>query len=591
MPRGAEAEEVAVSDDASSGEAAGPARPDPGGDPSARNSALVGAGILLSRITGLLRERAIGHFFGTGFAADAFTAAFRIPNLLQNLLGEGVLSASFIPVYSKLLAEGRREEAGKVAGAILGLLMSVAGGLVILGIVLARPLAAAVAPGLTGATFELTVTLMRIIFPGIGFLVLSAWCLGVLNSHRRFFLSYVAPVIWNVAQIAVLVGFGLTLFAGEFRVGADVATAAAQSDLVVWLAWGTVVGGLLQFLVQLPGVLRVTRELRPSLATELPGVRRVIRAFGPIVAGRGVVQLSAYVDIFLASFLAVGALAALRYGQMLYLLPISLFGMAVAAAELPELSSLRDEDRDRLTDRLDAGMARIAFFVAPTAIAYLLIGDLLVATVFQTGEFDALVTLQVWVVLACYAVGLLASTASRLLQSALYGIGDPRTPAKVAALRVVVSVLLGVVLMFQLDRVAVTSGGLVLVESLPAFGPLPECVRAADITGMKRIGAAGLAIAAGVGAWIEYRLLRREVARRIGPTRIGGGRLRRMLLPLAVAAVASLAVRPLVDGAHPLLAGLGAALAVGGTYLAAARLAGVPEAGELGDLVRRVLRR
>jgi putative peptidoglycan lipid II flippase len=574
-----------VSDEVPADEAEGPGT----AASSDRNSALVATGILLSRLTGLVRERTIGHYFGTGFAADAFTAAFRIPNLLQNLLGEGVLSASFIPVYARLLAEGREEEAGRVAGAIAGLLTVVAGALVVLGVVFAGPLTAVVAPGLTGRTHDLTVTLMRIITPGVGFLVLSAWCLGVLNSHRRFFLSYVAPVLWNIAQIAVLIGAGMLVFGQD--IAATVTAIEAQAGLVVWLAWGTVVGGLLQFLVQLPTVLRVSTDLRLSLRTDLPGVRRTIRAFGPIVAGRGVVQLSAYVDIFLASFLAVGALAALRYGQMLYLLPISLFGMAVAAAELPELSSVERSERPRMVGRLQDGMARIAFFVAPTTVAYLIIGDLVVGTVFQTGEFDALVTVQVWIVLAAYAVGLLASTASRLLQSALYGIGDPKTPAKVAALRVLVSVAIGVVLMFQLDRIAVTPDGLTLTHDLPAFGPLDAEARAPEAGELQRLGAAGLALAAGLAAWLEYRLLRRAVAREIGQTRIGGGRLRPMILPLVVLAGVAVAVRPLVDPLHPILAGFVAVGVAGAAYLAVSRMTGVEEAGDIGRLARRVIRR
>lgn len=566
-----------------------PSRPD-GSQDSSRSSALVATGIFLSRISGLVRERAIGHFFGTGFAADAFTAASRIPNLLQNLLGEGVLSASFIPVYSKLLAEGREEEAGRVAGAVAGLLIALTGLLVVIGVVFARPIMRVLALGFGPQTFELAVLLMRIITPGIGFLVLSAWCLGVLNSHRRFFLSYVAPVLWNVAQIAVLVGVGLTLFGGEF----DAAETArdAQASLVVWLGWATVLGGALQFAVQLPTVIRVSRELKVSLRTDLPGVRRTARAFGPIVAGRGVVQISAYVDIFLASFLVTGAIASLRYGQMLYLLPISLFGMSVAAAELPELSRIGEAGRASLQRRLDTGMARIAFFVAPTMIGYLVIGDLIVAAIFQTGEFTPLVVIQVWAVLAAYSLGLLASTASRLLQSALYGIGDAVTPAKVAALRVAVSVALGTVLMFQFDRVVVVPDGLRLIESLPAFGPLHEGWRQEGaVETVQHLGAAGLALGAGVAAWLEYVLLRRTVRRRIGPTVIGGGRLGRLILPLAALTIVAVVARPVVAGLHPLLAGT---VAVGGAataYLVVARMTGVAEVQDVGRLVSRILGR
>jgi putative peptidoglycan lipid II flippase len=539
----------------------------------------------------LARERALGHFLGTSFAADAFTAAFRIPNLLQHLLGEGVLSASFIPVYSRLLAEGRKREASRVAGAIAGLLAAAAAALALIGIVFAEPLTVLVAPGLQGRprTLELTVSLVRILFPGIGFLVLSAWCLGVLNSHRRFFLSYVAPVMLNLVQIGVLVVAGLTVFASDSGEPA----AATLVSLATWLAAGTVTGGLLQFLVQLPAVLRLERGLRPSLRTDLPEVRTTLRAFGPVVTARGVVQLSSYVQVFLASFLAAGALATLRYAQILYMLPISLFAMSVAAAELPELSRAAPGERRAMTSRLQEGLARIAAFVVPTVFGYLVVGDLLTGALFQTGEFGRLDTVGVWAVLAGYASGLLATTSSRLLQSALYGTGDTRTPARMAVARVAVSAALGVVLMMQMDRFAVTAAGVQLLGDLPAFGPLPNVVRAASGGGdLVRLGAAGLSIASGLAAWLEYALLRRAVKRVIGPTNLAGGQLQPVLIAASIAALAAGVVRPLVSDLLPLVGGTVAVGAMAAVYIAAARSLGVTEIrNALAGLHRRLFRK
>ncbi|MEX2504749.1 MAG: murein biosynthesis integral membrane protein MurJ [Egicoccus sp.] len=568
-----------------------PAEPDPSPPPatSRRNSALVGAGILASRVSGLVRERAMSHFLGTSFAADAFTAAFRIPNLLQHLLGEGVLSASFIPVYSRLLAEEREEEAAQVAGAIAGLLAVAAGVLALVGIVFAEPLTLLVAAGFRSRpeTFELTVRLVRILFPAVGFLVLSAWCLGVLNSHRRFFLSYVAPVMLNVAQIAVLVGAGLTVFRAGF-IGEGSAE-QAQLGLVTWLAVGTVVGGLLQFAVQLPTVIRLSGAPRLSLRTDLPGVRQTLGAFGPIVGARGVVQISAYLQVFLASFLAVGALAVLRYAQILYLLPISLFGMAVAAAELPELSSADRDDRTEVVGRLRHGLTRIATFVVPTVLGYLVLGDLVVGALFQTGEFDRIDTVAVWIVLGGYAFGLLASTASRLLQSALYGGGDARTPARVAIARVIVASGLGVLLMFQLDRFGVTPDGVQLLGDLPAFGPLEQEARDAAGGGdLVRLGAAGLSVAAGVGAWLEFGLLRRTLRRDVGRFAPRWPDLRPIVLGCLAALAVAVGVRPLVGDLSPLLAGFLAVGATGGSYLAVAAGAG---SAEIRSLVHATLRR
>jgi len=192
----------------------------------------------VSRLTGLVRLRIFSHYFGLeSDAADAFNAAFRIPNFLQNLFGEGVLSASFIPVYANLLALRDEKESGRVAGAVLAILALTTSVLVLAGILTTPLLIDAIAPGFHGAERELTVRIVRVLFPGAGLLVLSAWCLGMLNSHRKFFLSYTAPVLWNAAMIATLAGFGGRM---------------SQERLALTLAWGSVAGSAAQFGIQLP---------------------------------------------------------------------------------------------------------------------------------------------------------------------------------------------------------------------------------------------------------------------------------------------------------------------------------------------------
>lgn len=173
-----------------------------------RHAAIVATGILLSRIAGLVRDRVFAYYFGNSEAADAFRAAFRIPNFLQNLFGEGVLSASFIPVYANLLAQGFLEEADRVAATVFALLSLSISCLVLIGVLTTPLLIDTIAPGFRGAKRELTICLVRILFPGAALLALSAWCLGILNSHRRFFISYTAPVAWNLVIIASLIGFG-----------------------------------------------------------------------------------------------------------------------------------------------------------------------------------------------------------------------------------------------------------------------------------------------------------------------------------------------------------------------------------------------
>jgi len=517
----------------------------------------VGAGIFLSRIAGLVRERVLAHTLGLSIAADAFRAALRIPNLLQNLLGEGVLSASFIPVYARLCAEGRTEDASRVARAVGTLLALVASALALVGVLAARPLVLVLAPGFQDGARELTIRLVQILFPGVALLVMSAWCLGVLNSHRRFFLSYVSPVVWNAALI------GAALAAARRFAGRD-----ADDDIAVWIAWGAVAGSAAQLLVQLPAVTRLVRSLRPSLAVRDPGVQATLGAFVPVLLGRGSVQLSGYIDQVLASYLGKGILAAISSAQILYLLPVSLFGMAVSAAELPEMSSATGGEAVRaehLQNRLRGSLRRVVFLVVPSAVAFVAIGRSIVALLFQTGRFGAADTQMVWIILAGSALGLSAGTQGRLLGSAFYALGDPTRPLRAALVRVAITGVLGW-----------------------AFAlPLRD---AFDYSATW--GAFGLTASAGFAAWIEFLLLRRWLARRIGPVPIP---VRLGLGALGAATVAGglgYAAGQLAGtaGAATWLSALIAIGVFGAAYLAVMVVAKVPEVHAITRFLRRARR-
>src|SRR3989441_8221363 len=406
-----------------------------------RSAFLVAAGILCSRLAGLVRLRVFSHYFGLeSDAADAFNAAFRIPNFLQNLFGEGALSASFIPVYAALVARGERHDADRVAGAVSTLLALAVAFLVLVGVLATPVLIAAIAPGFTGEKRDLTIQIVRVLFPGAGLLVLSAWCLGVLNSHHRFLLSYTARVRWNAAMIATLVIFG---------------SHTPLPRLAVLLAWGSVAGSALQFAVQVPVVFTVAKDLRFTLALASEHVRIVARNFVPVFISRGVVQVSAYVDALLASLLPTGAVTGLSNAQLLYTLPVSLFGMSVAAAELPAMSGAAGVDptgAEAVRRRLDAGLRQIAFFVVPSAMAFVALGDVVAAAVLQTGRFRHADAVYVWGILAGSAVGLLASTLGRLYSSAYYALRDTRTPLRFAVVRVALTTLLGYLCAIPLPR-------------------------------------------------------------------------------------------------------------------------------------------
>jgi putative peptidoglycan lipid II flippase len=500
---------------------------------------MVALGILLSRIVGLIRNRAFAHYFGTSDAADAFNAAFRIPNFLQNLFGEGVLSASFIPVYAGLRARNDDIEAERVAGAVAALLGLVTALLVLVGVLLTPWLIAVIAPGFEGEKRAATIGLVRILFPGAGLLVLSAWCLGVLNSHRRFFLSYAAPVLWNLAIIASLLAFG------SRRAGYPLAAIAA---------WGSVAGSLLQLGVQLPTVARLLNGIRPRLVRGSAQVREVLRNFGPVFVGRGVVQISAYVDTVLASLLPTGAVAGLSYAQVIYTLPVSLFGMSVSAAELPAMSSAIGTEEERaayLRERLDAGLRQIAFFVVPSAVAFLALGDVVAGALYQSGAFTRTMTLYVWGILAGSAVGLLASTMGRLYASTYYALHDTRTPLRFAVLRVGLTIVLGYLCALPLPR---------------ALGVDP------------RWGAAGLTASAGLAGWIEFLLLRGALRGRIGATGLPVTLVARLWATAIVAAGGAWAVRAAVPMSNPILAAAVLLTLYGAVYFFITDRLGVPEA-------------
>jgi len=501
-----------------------------------RHAFLVAAGILISRIVGLVRQRVFSHYFGQLNDADAFSAAFRVPNFLQNLFGEGVLSASFIPVYARLLAQGDEEESGRVAGAVGAILALATSVMVLIGVLLTPYLIWVIAPGFEGPKRELTIQLVRILFPGAGLLVFSAWSLGILNSHRKFFLSYTAPVIWNVAMIATMVAF----------------RSNDLNTLAIYLAWGSVVGSALQFFVQLPVVLALTRNLRLRLDTSAANVREVLRNFAPVFVSRGVVQISAYVDALLASLLPTGAVTGLANAQLLYTLPVSLFGMSVSAAELPAMSGAVGLDStDLLRERLNNGLRQIAFFVVPSAVAFLALGDVIAAALLQTGRFTHENALFVWGILAGSAVGLLASTLGRLYSSTYYALRDTRTPLRYAVIRVILTTVLGYV----------------AAVLLPPFLGL-------DLLW----GTAGLTASAGVSGWVEFLLLRRTLNKRLGHTGLPASLTMRLWAAAALGAAVALCVKLVSPIDHPIVAAVMVLTPYGLIYVGLTLAFGVQEA-------------
>src|SRR5215472_2124363 len=514
-----------------------------------RHAFLVAAGIFLSRIAGLIRERVIAYYLGNQtIAADALRGSLRIPNILQNLFGEGVLSASFIPVYARLLAEGEEEESGRVAGAILSLLALVVAALVLLGVLAAPWVVDVILRGFKGETRELTIRLVRILFPGVGMLVMSAWCLGILNSHRRFFLAYVSSVVWNAAIIGALLIFhrgGMTL-------------------LAVYAAWGSVVGSGLQVALQLPVVLRLAPKLPLGFGVHNQNVQTVVRNFVPVFISRGVNQVSAFVDQFLASYLPTGAVSGLSVAQALYMLPVSLFGMSISAAELPAMSSALGSDEqvaETLRHRNAASTKRVGFFVVPSAVAFVALGDVITAALYQTGKFTHADSIHVWAILAGSGVGLVASTIGRLYSSAYYALRDTRTPLRFAVVRVMLTTVLGYFCALRLPQ-------------LLGIDPL--------------WGVAGLTASAGFAGWIEFLLFRGGMNRKIGKSEFPASFFARLWLAAVIGAGVAWAVKLALHPRQPQIAAMLILVPYGAVYPGCTMMFGVEQAGAL---VKRLLSR
>ncbi|HUP19295.1 MAG TPA: murein biosynthesis integral membrane protein MurJ, partial [Gemmatimonadota bacterium] len=394
---------------------------------SGRATVVVMFGIGVSRLFGLVREQVVAFYFGRAAVYSAFVAAYKVPNLVRVLLGEGNLSASFIPVLAERMREGGEAEARRLARGVLGLLLAVVGVVTLAGMAAAPALAWVVAPGFDPALRALVQRLIVILFPTVGFMVASAWCMGVLHARGRFFWPNFAPLFWSVTSAAALI-----VFVG--RTG---------MDPVYVLAWGVVAGSAVQLVVQLPAAWAAIGTLAPAGSWKDPAVRRVTRLFGPMLVGTGVAQLSTLVDVQIASFVSDESVASLAYAQRLYLLPLSLFGVSIAQVALPTLAHDAAAGGEAAVGaELSKAWRRMAFLVIPSTLGLAAFGRPAVSVIFEHGRFDAADTGAVTAVLAGYAIGLLAYGSARLFATAFHALQDTATPVRVAVVALAANVVL-----------------------------------------------------------------------------------------------------------------------------------------------------
>jgi putative peptidoglycan lipid II flippase len=410
---------------------------------------VIGLATLLSRILGFARDMVLARLFGAAPAADAFFVAYRIPNLLRELFAEGSMSAAFIPVFSEYLAKRTKRDAWELASAAFTTLLTILTGVCVLGIFASPWIVRLIAPGFSGDAEQqaLTTLLTRMMFPYLLFIGLAALAMGVLNSVRSFAAPAFSPVLFNIAIIA-----------------AAFLLAPLFAEPILAVAVGVVIGGLAQFLSQMPALRQAGLLFGWRFDFAHEGVRRIGWLMAPALIGLSVTQINILVSTILASYFPGGP-TYLFYGMRLIHFPLGIFGVALATALLPSLSTQAAKgELDALRRTLGFGLRLIFFMIAPAMVGLILLCVPIVHLFFEHGRFTAADTQGTAAAVLAYAVGLWAFAGVRIVVSAFYSLQDTRTPVLVAAVALAANIALSLLLMGPLRH-----AGLALATALSAI--------------------------------------------------------------------------------------------------------------------------
>ena len=416
----------------------------------ARAAGLVMALFVVSRALGLLREMVISHQFGTGGDLDAYLAAFRLPDILFQIVAGGALASAFIPTFSAYLAHKDERGAWRLASAVINLVLLVtlfAGALAaLLAPWLVRTI---IAPGFEPAQQALTSDLMRLMLVTPVVFGVSGVVMGILNARQHFLLPALAPILYNLGIIAGAVGL-------------------APSMGVRGLAVGVVAGAFAHLFIQIPGLIHHGLRYTPTLGLHNPGVREVGRLMLPRMLGLAAVQINFLVNTILASGLVEGSLAALNYAWLLMLLPQGIFAQSVATAAFPTFSTQAAKgQRDGMRSTLAATLRAVLYLALPAAVSLVVLPELLVQLIFQRGAFTETSTQMVAWALALFALGLPAHSVVEIVVRAFYALHDTRTPVMVGIAAMVLNVLLSLGFISMFEAVGwMPHGGLALSNSL-----------------------------------------------------------------------------------------------------------------------------
>lgn len=416
----------------------------------AKAAGVVGMATMASRVFGLLRDMVIAAFFGASWVTDAFWIAFRIPNMLRRLLGEGSLTISFVPVFTEYLEKRSKQEALELAQNVFTILSVILAFVSVVGILISPIIVGILAPGFIAQPeqFALTVFLNRLMFPYIFFIALVALCMGILNSFRHFAAPALSPVMLNIAMIVA----ALTLH-----------NYFAQP--ITALAVGVLIGGVLQLAMQWPFLLKFDVKLKFRFNLQHPGIKQIGRLILPAILGAGVSTINvAIVGMILASLLPGGSITYLFYADRIMELPLGVFAIAIGTATLPSFSKhVADGQIDELRSSISFSLRLILFLTIPATFALMALHLPIISVLFQRGAFDAQAALYTGQALFCYALGLWAFSVLRVFISSFYSLQDSKWPLKAAIITLIVNVLVSLVLMYPLKH-----NGIALALSISA---------------------------------------------------------------------------------------------------------------------------
>jgi putative peptidoglycan lipid II flippase len=428
-----------------------------------RSAGIVSAALLLSRITGLVREIVMARLFGAGMAYDAFLLGFRIPNLTRDLFAEGALSSAFVPTFTEYLSRKSREEAAALANLVATAVIVVVGSLCVAGVIFSPEIVMLLAPGFAEVPgkFELAVRMTRIMFPFLLLVALAAQAMGILNACNQFAVPALASTFFNVGSIVA--GLALGFWAGPW----------VGLVPIEGMAVGVVVGGALQLFWQVPSLNRAGFRFRPRIDWRDPGLRRIIRLMGPAILGGAAVQINIMVNTNFASRVddalrgPDGPVSWLGYAFRFMQLPLALFGVAVASATLPSISrSVANGLMDEFRRTLARSLGVVFLLTLPSAVGLMVLGEAMIGVIYQGGKFEQYDTQQTALALSCYALGLTGYAAVKVLTPAFYALGDSRTPMYVSLLSIGVN-LAAVILLLRYTRLG--HAGLALSTSAVAL--------------------------------------------------------------------------------------------------------------------------